>query len=193
MADTPDRKAKNTQELARVAMLKPPATDHLPEAQNARHFAELLAAHGHWQSALNYMSHAIPAREGVWWAWYCARKAHAAEEKPEVQFALGLAEKWIAQPTEENRQRVRQFAEREQVKGAPQHVLEAIVATGDMEDPITGSKAAPLPYMASKYIYAAAIASAYPPDPEKPEVAADDYFRQALTVADRIQAWSQYQ
>jgi hypothetical protein len=193
MPDASERKAKNARELSRLAMLKPPATDYLGQSQNARHYAELLTAAGHWQAALNYMAHAIPYREGVWWAWYCARKAHQADDNPEIQFALGLAEQWIANPVEDNRLRVRAFAEREQVSGAPQHVLEAIVATGDLEDPMTGNKVAPPAYMASKYINAATIASCYSPDPEHPETAAQDYLRQAMNVADRIQLWSQYE
>jgi hypothetical protein len=186
-------KAKNAQELARYAMLKPPATDYLAQAQNARHFGELLVANGQWLSALNYMAHAIPAREGVWWAWYCARKAHAAEQKPEVQHALKLAEQWIAQPTEENRKQARAYAERAEVSGAPHHLLEAITMTGDLEDPISGETSPAPPYMASKFIFATAVASSYPPDPEKPEVTAGEYLKQAFEVANRIQLWSQYQ
>jgi hypothetical protein len=47
--------------------------------------------------------------------------------------------------------------------------------------------------MASKFIFATAVASSYPPDPEKPEVTAGEYLKQAFEVANRIQLWSQYQ
>ncbi len=185
-------KATNAKELAQFAMLKPPATDYLAEAKSAQHYAEILVAKGHWMPALNYLAHAMPSREGVWWAWYCARKAHSKDQQPETQHALGLAEKWIAQPTEENRQIAKSYAEREEAKAAPQHVLEAIVATGDLEDASSGAKSPPPNYLASKFVYAATVASAYPPNPENPAETAADYLRQGFDVANRIQLWSQY-
>jgi hypothetical protein len=186
-------KPKTAQDLARLATLKPPATDFLPQSQNAHHYAELLVIHGQWMSALNYMSHAIPAREGVWWAWYCARKAHAKDQNPAVLQALGLAEKWIAQPTEENRQIAQNYADRQEVSGAPNHVLEAIGATGELEDQISGEKIKPVPYLSCRFVFAATVASSYNLDPGEPHLAANEYLRQAFEVANRIQLWSQYQ
>ncbi len=186
-------KPKNAQELAKLASLKPPATDYLPQAQNAQHYADLLVQNGQWMSALNYMAHAIPAREGVWWAWYCARKAHANDQDPGVVHALGLAEKWIASPNEENRQIAQSYADRNEVSGAAHHVLEAIGATGELEDPATGEKIKPIPYFSCRFVFAATVASSYSPDPAAPQTTAGEYLRQAFEVANRIQLWSQYQ
>jgi hypothetical protein len=184
---------KNAQDLAKIALLKAPATDYLPQSQNAKHFAELLIQNGQWMGALHYMAIAIPAREGIWWAWYCARKAHAKDTNPAVAHALSLAEKWIGQPTDENRKIASAYAERGEVSGAPHHVLQAIEAAGETEDPATGKKFEALPFVSSRYVYAATVASSYSPDPNEPQAAANEYLKQAFEVANRIQLWGRYQ
>ncbi len=184
--------ARNTKEIAQQAILKAPAIDHLPQAQNARHYAELLIQHDLWMPAINYMSHAIPAREGIWWAWFCARKSVLAKATPDEQRALSLAEAWIAQPSEDNRRAAKFCAERIPSGSPPQCVLEAIAFNGELEDPATGKSAPAIPYMSSKFVAAAVVGASYLPDPEHPEVAAIDYLKQAFEVASRINLWSQY-
>jgi hypothetical protein len=186
------QRATDARSLAKLAMLKPPATDHLANAQNARHYAELLVANGLWMAALNYLSHAIPPREGIWWGWYCARKATPPDPPPETLQALKVVETWIAQPTEANRALARDYALRIP-SGSPAHcVLEAISFNGELEDPITGAKGPAVPYMSSKFVAAAVIGASYFPDPEHPETTSADYIRQAFDVANRIQLWAQY-
>lgn len=184
---------KNAQDLAKIALLKAPETDLLPHSQSAKHYAELLVQGGHWMSALHYMAIAIPAREGIWWAWYCARKAHAKDTNPAVAQALSLAERWIGQPTEENRKIAATYAEQGEVSGAPQHVLQAIEGSGELEDPNTGKKLDAVPYLSSRYVYAATTASSYMPDPGNPQATATEYLKQAFEVANRIQLWARYQ
>ena len=184
--------ARNTNEIAKQAILKPPATDYLPQAQNAKHYADLLIENHLWMPALNYMSHAIPAREGVWWAWYCVRKAVLPVATPEEQKALSLAEGWIALPNEDNRLAAKAYAERIPSGSPPQCVLEAIAFTGELEDPLTGKTAPAIPYMSSKFVAAAVVGASYIPDPENPEVTAVEFLKQAFDVASRINVWSQY-
>ena len=184
--------ARNTKEIAQQAILKPPATDHLPHAQNAKHFADLLIEHKLWMPALNYMAHAIPPREGIWWAWFCARKSILSKATPEEQKALSLAEAWIAQPTDENRRAAKAYAERIPSGSPPQCVLEAIAFMGELEDPITGNTAPAIPYMSAKFVAAAVVGASYIPNPEQPEIAAAEYLNQSFDVANRINLWSQY-
>ena len=100
-------------DVCRVASIKPPATDLLASATDARNFVDLLMAQNFWMEAVAYLSHAITARESIWWAWFCARKAAQGKEDPGATNALAIAEAWIAQPTEENRIKARKTAERE--------------------------------------------------------------------------------
>jgi hypothetical protein len=53
--------------------------------------------------AIRFLAHALPKREAVWWACCCARWAHGSENTAAVTAALQAAEKWVAEPNEDNR------------------------------------------------------------------------------------------
>ena len=53
--------------------------------------------------SLHFLSHALPKRQSVFWAMSCARQSGGGAE-PVAEAALKAAEKWIADPSESNRQ-----------------------------------------------------------------------------------------
>lgn len=61
--------------------------------------------------AVKFLSHALPKRESVWWACSCVKLAATASADPKSTAALRAAEKWVADPTEENRQAAMPAAE----------------------------------------------------------------------------------
>jgi hypothetical protein len=131
--------AKNTAEISQQAQIKVPAKDLLAVARNAQHFADLLIENHFWMEAIAYLSHAIPPREGIWWAWFCARKAAIPKGVAAEIQALTIAEAWIAQPVEENRKKAHADAERLAPGTAVQAVLQAIDYTGVHEQQIRSS------------------------------------------------------
>jgi len=183
--------AKNATELCRIAQIKYPGTDYLPLAQDARHFAELLLENHLWMDAIAYLSFAISPRESIWWAWFCARKAALPQSDPVDLKALSIAEAWIAQPNEDNRQAARLQSEHMPASVA-QSVLQAIYATGDIENEITGEKSPGSPLLPHKYVQVTVISAVYAINVDNPELAATEFLRQALDVANRIQLWTQY-
>jgi hypothetical protein len=184
--------AKNATEISRQAQIKIPAKDYLPLAQNARHYGELLVENQLWMDAIAYLSHAITPREGIWWAWFCARKASLPKSDPAEVKALALAEAWIAQPTDENRQAAQAASERLPSGSPPHSVLQAICYTGEVENDVTNEKMPVVPYLANKMVQVAVLSSVYALDPEKPEAIATEFLRQGFEVANRIQLWAKY-
>jgi hypothetical protein len=61
--------------------------------------------------AVKFLAHALPKRESVWWACSCVKLAPTASADPKSTAALRAAEKWVADPTEENRQAAMPAAE----------------------------------------------------------------------------------
>lgn len=184
--------AKNTIELCRAAALKHPATDCIPLAQNARHMVDLLLERKLWMDAIAYLSHAIPPREDIWWGWFCARKAAQKKNDPVEALALSLVEKWIAQPTDENRAAAWKQAGK-MPTGSPAHtLLEAVYWTGETENEATGEKIPAVPYISNKMVQGAVLGAVYELDAENPEPVAMEFIQQALEVTNRIQAWNQY-
>lgn len=53
--------------------------------------------------SLNFLAHLLPKRQAVFWAMSCARQSGRTLE-PVSEAALKAAEKWIADPSESNRQ-----------------------------------------------------------------------------------------
>jgi hypothetical protein len=52
--------------------------------------------------AIQFIAHALPKRQAVWWATKCVRQT-SENPTPEAAAALAATEKWIAEPTEEHR------------------------------------------------------------------------------------------
>jgi hypothetical protein len=184
--------AKNATELSQYAQIKVPAKDLLSSSQNARHYGELLVENHFWMDAIAYLSHAISPRESIWWAWFCARKASLPKNDPAEIQALALAEAWIGQPVDENRKKAGDFAERLPDGSAAQAVLQAIHYTGETINEVNGEKIPFIPYMSSKFVNVAVLTAVYAVDPEKPEAVAQEFLKQGMDVANRIQLWAKY-
>jgi hypothetical protein len=76
----------------------------------APYLQQLMDAH-EYTDAVRFLAHALPKREAVWWACLCVRKAAGANPPPPAQAALQAAEKWVADPSEDNRRAAFKAAE----------------------------------------------------------------------------------
>src|SRR5687768_947309 len=66
-------------------------------------YLDLLLAGQQHLDAVRFLAHALPKREAVWWACLCARQVCGAEAPAPMTAALGAAEKWVAEPSEDHR------------------------------------------------------------------------------------------
>lgn len=55
-----------------------------------------------FSDAIQFLAHYLPKRQSIFWAMTCTRQVFA-EPTPEAEKALKAAERWIAEPTDENR------------------------------------------------------------------------------------------
>jgi uncharacterized protein DUF6931 len=60
--------------------------------------------------AIRFLAHGLPKREAVWWACFCAKTAGTTLAAAEAA-ALQRAERWVADPSEDNRQATMPAAE----------------------------------------------------------------------------------
>lgn len=65
-------------------------------------FAEALMKADRYPDAVQVIAHHLPKRQAVFWAMTCIRQS-GGEITPEAETALKSVEKWIADPSEENR------------------------------------------------------------------------------------------
>jgi hypothetical protein len=66
-------------------------------------FLHVLIERRLFRDATQFLSHALPKREGVWWALLCARERAGPSPPPATADALRAAETWVRDPSEENR------------------------------------------------------------------------------------------
>jgi hypothetical protein len=81
--------------------------DNLTPAQ----YLELLIDKQAYVDATRFLAHALPKREAVWWACLCARKVYGTNPLPKIAAALQAAERWVADPSEDNRRAAMTAAE----------------------------------------------------------------------------------
>jgi hypothetical protein len=92
--------ARTAREIVERFNADPQARERVrPDWTPGRYFTQLVDREDH-VAAAEFLAYALPKREAVWWACLCARQSPAT---PASSAALEAAEKWVVNPTDENR------------------------------------------------------------------------------------------
>lgn len=138
--------------------------------------------------AIQFMAHALPKREAIWWAWSCARHA-AGDEPPEViQGCLEATGLWIRDPSDANRRNAYEWAQKADIATAAGCAGAAAFFSGGSMGPPDQPEMLPDEYQAAKTIAGAVLLAAV----EVPETAQEtmlEYLDKGLEVADRVHLW----
>jgi hypothetical protein len=139
--------------------------------------------------AVRFLAHAMPRREAVWWAWACARRVAGEQPAPKVKAALDATERWIAQPTEENRRAAMQAAEAADF-GTPAGCagLGAFFSSGSLAPPDVAA-VPPGEFMTAKAVAGGIVLAAVATEPDQAPAKFQAFLQQGLEVADRIRMW----
>lgn len=81
------------------------------EAESPADFAMKLAKTGEPNHCLLFMSYALDKRSGVWWLTRCIHEVKSILDAND-EAMLGLAEKWVAAPSDANRRKAMEGAEK---------------------------------------------------------------------------------
>jgi len=90
-------------EVCRNFELKTDARPLLSENQTPREFVEALLAERKNAAAIEFLAHALPAREAIWWGCLCLQHAGGSSASPPEVAAERAAVRWVLDPSEENR------------------------------------------------------------------------------------------
>lgn len=183
---------RTTTELCAAAEISEDAVAVLAESPAEppqRAFVAALVERELFLDAVAFLAHALPRREAVWWAWVCARKASGQTPPPKIQAALDATERWIVQPTEDNRRQAMQYAELADF-GTPAGcaALGAFLTSGSLA-PATAPVVPPGEFMTAKAVTGSVILAAVAKEPDKAPEKFQEYVRLALEVADRTKLW----
>lgn len=83
--------------------LKEEARPLLTPSQTPREFLEVLLANKKNAAAIDFLAHALPAREAIWWGSLCLQHVSGSKLPPVEAAAEKAAVRWVLDPTEENR------------------------------------------------------------------------------------------
>jgi hypothetical protein len=139
--------------------------------------------------AVRFLAHALPRRECVWWAWVCARKAAGDAPPPAIKNALDATERWIVQPSEDNRRVTLVFGEAADF-GTPAGcaALAAFMSGGSLAPP-DAPVVPPGEFMTAKAA-SGSVTLAAVLDPERAEDNFKEFVNLGLEVGDRTKLWT---
>lgn len=96
-------KATTAAEVCRNFDLRDDARPLLRDRQSPREFLDALLGGKKHAAAIDFLVHALPAREAIWWGCLCLQEAIGARLSPPDAEALKAAARWVLDPSEENR------------------------------------------------------------------------------------------
>lgn len=95
--------AKTASDICKQFELGDEAKKLLRDGQTPRQYLDLLIDKKLHQDAACFWVHALPKREAVWWACLCVRQALGGKLTSKDLAALHAAERWCANPSDDNR------------------------------------------------------------------------------------------
>jgi hypothetical protein len=169
--------AKTAQELCKHFQLGDEAQKLLQDGLTPRQYLERLLEKQQYLDAVRLLAHALPKREGVWWACQCARLV-AGSPPPKIAAALQAAETWVADPSEENRRAAMPAAEGTEFKTPAGCAAAAAFWSGGSLGPPSVPVIPPGDYLTAHGVAGAVMLAAVQTEPEK----APDKYRKFLAL-----------
>ena len=142
-----------------------------------------------YPDAVRFLAHALPKREAVWWAWVSARRSAGENPPPKIKVALEATEKWIAQPSDENRRAAMDAAEVADLGTAAGCAGLAAFFSGDSLAPPSAPAVPPGEFLAAKAVAGAVIFAAVSGEPEEAPERFKSFVAQGVDVTNRIKLW----
>jgi hypothetical protein len=159
---------RNAAEVCRNAELSEEAQKLLKPTHTVKQFLDELQAKKQVEQAIKVLAHALPKRAAVWWLCQCAKKTMPATAKPEVKAALAAAEKWVSDPSDENRRAAFPAAEKADL-GTPAGcaALGAFLSGGSLAPPNVTEVVPPAEHLTAKTVAGGLTLAAVMTEPAK--------------------------
>jgi len=177
--------------IASVAELSEEALALLRPDVQPPDYINLLVEKTLFPDAVRFLAHALPKREGVWWGWVCAKRVAGENPPPPIKTALEATEKWIAQPTDENRRAAYAAAEAAPFSTPAGCAGLAAFFSGPSLAPPDLPPVPPGEFLAAKAVSGAVIFAAIAKEPEKGPDKFKQFISQGVDVTLRIKLWAE--
>jgi len=159
--------AASAAEVCACFDLKPEARPLLRDGMGPKEFVDALVANKQYIAAIDFMAHALPAREAVWWGCLCLQHATGGDLSPPDKAACKAAVQWVMQPTEENRAAAQAPAQEAGLATPPGQLAMAANQTGGNIAPANAPPMRPAPFEPAKAVARAVKMATAKADPVK--------------------------
>src|ERR1017187_7742771 len=189
MGSTPVRIPSKTVAISTVAELGEEAMALLRPEMHPLDFVALLMEKALYPDAVRFIAHALPKREAVWWGWVCARRAAGDNPQPKIKAALEATEKWIAQPSEDNRRGAMAAAQKAELGKAAGCTGVAAFFRGGSPAPPEAPVVPPGEFLSAKAVSGAVIFAAVAKEPERAPEKFKSFVAQGVEVTNRVKVF----
>lgn len=157
-----------------------------PLAEAGGSVAELfdrLVAGGCYMDAVRLLAFNLPRREAVWWACLCVRDVLGPDPDPADLAAVAAAERWAAEPTEENRRAANDQAEALEFETAAAWAAAAAFWSAGSLAPAGLPSVPPPPGLTGTAVSGALILAATTDDPEVTQARYQKFLARGADIA----------
>ncbi len=175
--------------LATVADIDEAVRATFPPGAPHRAVVQQMVTAALFPEAVRFVAHALPRREGVWWAWVTAKRAAGPTPEPPIKAVLEATERWIAQPSDGNRRAAWEAAQAADVGTPAGCAGAAAFFSGESVAPVGVQALPPGEFDAAKMIAGAIMLSALVTEPEKAPEKFLAAIQQGLDVVAKIKVW----
>jgi hypothetical protein len=183
--------AKTAAEVSKLCTLGDEAKALQRDGQTPKQLFDLLLGKPLHLDAIRLLAAALPKREAVWWACLCARQAHGANPPPKIAAALTAAEKWIADPSEENRRATQAAAEAAEMKTPAGCAAMAAFWSGGSLAPANVPAVPPGEQLTGHGVVGAVMLAAVLNQPDKAAEKHSTYLKLGVEVANGTNRWKE--
>jgi Family of unknown function (DUF6931) len=124
----------------------------LREGMGPRDFVEALLAHQQYVAGIDFLAHALPPREGIWWGCLCLQHACGDDLPPADRGAAIAAVLWVWRPGEDTRTAAGPAAQGAGPASVAGALASAAFLTGGNVAPPKAPPSPPAPFAAAKAV-----------------------------------------
>jgi len=196
MSETKDGEAgarhpKTAVEICEYSAPSDEARALLRDGEAARSFLDQLIARRLHPDAVRFLAHWLPKREAVWWGILCARDGMGADVPPSIEAALQTAERWVRDPTEENRRATMPAAEAAKLGSPAGCAALAAFLTGGSLGPPEVAAIVPADHLSAQAVAGAVLLAAVLREPNKAPEKFASFLARGLEVLDGSNHWNE--
>jgi hypothetical protein len=176
-------------EICSRFVLKKEARPLLSDNIGPREFVEALLANKQYVTGIDFMAHALPIREALWWGCLSVQHACGGNLSPSETEACRAAAQWVLQPTKENRAAALVPAQAAEPASPTGRLAKAVAQIDGTFAPTNSPPVPPVPFAPAKEVAVAVKLAAARVDPFKSVDAQRLFLELGVGVADGRFVW----